>query len=180
MKHFMRLPAAWDILRALSLVAVLACAQACGSDSVAGVGTDANGKPAQVVLVTTSIAGGQRVVDSLHIDSTSGNWSESECGPVSATTATCTDFRTATGKMEAFMRDPLFERARKSDFAALQREYRRSGHVPPDITTNVLRIVQGGRQRELMWESGVDLPPALQSFLCRLQQSRGALILCAE
>jgi hypothetical protein len=155
---------------------------ACDSSSVTGDdgGTDAKGVPAQVVYVTNSVAGGQRLIDSLTIDSASGTWSQSQCGPVSATTATCSDFRTATGTMEAFMRDPLFERARRSDFAALQREYRRSGQLPPDLTTNVLRIVQGGRRRELMWESGVDLPSALQSFLCRLQQSRGALILCAE
>ena len=167
------------VVRALSLAAVCASVQACTSDSVTGSDrtTDA---PAQVVMVTTSIAGGQRVVDSLHIDSTSGRWSLSQCGPVSATAATCGAFRTDSGRMEAFLRDPLFERARRPDFAALRREYRRTGQLPPDLTTSILRIVQGGRQREVTWEAGAELPPALSSFLCRLLQSRGALILCAE
>jgi hypothetical protein len=166
-------------MRALSLAAICASVQACKSDSVTG-SDDATDAPAQVVMVTTSIAGGQRLVDSLHIDSTSGKWSLSQCGPVSAMTAPCSEFRTQGGTMEAFLRDPLFERARRPDFAALRREYRRTGQLPPDITTHILRIVQGGRQRELTWESGVELPPALSSFLCRLLQSRGALVLCAD
>lgn len=163
----------------LAGVALGADLLACGSDSVTAAG-DETDAPAQVTFVTTSIAGGQRVVDSLQIDSTSGNWSQSQCGPVSATSDTCRDYRTSSGKMEAFLRDPLFDRSRKPDFAALSREYRRSGAVPPDAATSTLRIVANGRQREIRWESGAELPRALEAFLCRLQQSRGALILCAE
>ena len=90
---------------------------ACQSSSVTGDGglTNAMGVPGQVVYVTNSYAGGQRLVDSLVIDSASGRWSQSQCGPVSAVGTTCEprDFRTVTGTMESFLRVPLFERARR-------------------------------------------------------------------
>ena len=167
------------ILPPLVLFALGTGLLACDSASVAPVGVESDA-PARVILVTTSVAGGQRLIDSLQIDSTSGNWSESQCGPVSATVGTCQDFRTTTGTMEAFLRDPLFDRIRRPDFAALRLEYRRSGAMPPDLSTSTLRIVANGRARDITWESGAELPGALQSFLRRLQQSRGALILCAE
>ena len=157
---------------------------ACNSTSVTDSGgvTSAMGAPAQVVYVTNSVAGGQRMVDSLVIDSASGRWSESQCGPTSATAAPCEarDFRTVNRTMESFMRVPLFERARRSDFQALQRDYRRTGATPPDLTTHVLQIVQNGRRRTVTWESGATIPPAVSSFLCRLLAARGALIRCAD
>lgn len=180
MKHRTRFPTA-GIARALA-AALCVGAQACQSASIAGGDgiTDAPGIPAQVVFVTTSVAGGQRLLDSLQIDSTSGRWSQAQCGPVSASNPACGDFRTDTGTMETFLRAPLFERAAKSDFKALRREYRRSGQLPPDVATHLLHIVQNGRRHIVTWESGAELPPALEAFLCRLQQSRGALILCRE
>lgn len=158
---------------------------ACQSSSVTGDGglTNAMGVPGQVVYVTNSYAGGQRLVDSLVIDSASGRWSQSQCGPVSAVGTTCElrDFRTVTGTMESFLRMPLFERARRSDFQSLQRDYRRGGgQVPPDAATYLLQVVQNGRRRTVSWESGATIPPAIQSFLCRLLAAQGALILCAE
>ena len=158
---------------------------ACTSSSVTGEDglSNAAGMPGQVVYVTNSLAGGQRVVDSLVIDSASGRWSQSQCGPISAVGTTCEprDFRTVTGTMESFLRVPLFERARRPDFRSLQPDYRRSGgQVPPDGGTHFLEIVQNERRRTITWESGATIPPAIESFLCRLLAARGALILCAE
>ena len=173
--------------RAFSLLAGAALsigALACQSSSVTGDGgvTNAMGVPGQVVYVTNSYAGGQHVVDSLVIDSASGRWSQSQCGPLSAV-GTCApgDFRTVTRTMESFLRVPLFDRARRSDFQSLKRDYRRAGgEVPPDAVTHILQIVQNGRRRTVSWESGATIPPAIQSFLCRLLAAQGALILCAE
>jgi hypothetical protein len=157
---------------------------ACSSSSVTGDDglTNAAGTPGQVVYVTTSFAGGQRLVDSLMIDSASGRWSQSQCGPVSATAAPCDEdsFQTVTGTMESFLRVPLFERARRSDFQSLQRDYRRGGVTPPDGMTHQLQVVQNGRRRTVSWESGATIPPTVETFLCWLQAARGALILCAE
>lgn len=166
----------------LAAAALCLGALACKSDAIAGGEgvTEAPGEPAQVVFVVTSVVGGHRLLDSLQIDSTSGRWSLSQCGPVNASHVTCSDFRTDTGTMEPFLRAPLFERAGRPDFNALRREYRRNGQLPPDVATFVLNVVHNGRRHLVTWDSGAELPPALEAFLCRLQQSRGALILCRE
>ena len=172
------------VSRLMTGLALGAFLSACQSSSVTGGEglTPAAGTPSQVVYVTNSVAGGQRVIDSLVIDSASGNWSQSQCGPRSATDALCAarDFVTVSGNMESYLRVPLFERARRTDFQMLRSEYRRTGVIPPDAVTHVLQIVQNGRRRTVTWESGATIPPAISSYLCALLVSRGWLISCAD
>ncbi len=172
------------VARLLANAALCVNVLACRASSISGGDglTDAAGVSGQIVYVTNAFAGGQRLLDSLEIDSASGRWSQSQCGPVSATGAMCDqgDFRTARGTVEPFLRLPLFERARRSDFHALRRDYPGSGTVPPDVVMHLLHIVQNGRRQTISWESGAALPPAVDSFLCRLQLARGALIICRE
>jgi hypothetical protein len=174
----------WGRLGPLVPVALCSVVLACRAESIAGdeTLTDATGVPGEIVYVTNSIAGGQRMLDSLHLDSATGRWSQSQCGPVSASSGVCDQSNTRTDirTVELFMRVPVFERARRSDFRTLRREYHRTGSIPPDVTTNVLHIVQNGRRRTVSWESGATLPRPLTAFLCRLQQAQGALILCSE
>ncbi|MEQ1761414.1 MAG: GxxExxY protein [Vicinamibacterales bacterium] len=178
-RHFM-----WDRIRLLVPVGLCSLALACRTESIAGddLLTDASGVPGEIVYVTNSIAGGQRMLDSMQLDSARGRWSQSQCGPVSATSGVCdgSSMRTDIRTVESFMRVPVFERARRADFRAVHREYHRTGSVPPDVTTHVLHIVQNGRRRTVSWESGAVLPSAVDAFLCRLQQAQGALILCSE
>ena len=173
----------WDRIRLLVPAVLCSISLACRAESISGddLLTDATGVPGEIVYVTNSIAGGQRMLDSLHLDSASGRWSQSQCGPVRATSGVCdaSSMRTDIRTVESFMRVPVFERARRFDFLAVRREYHRVGVVPPDVTTHVLHIVQNGRRRTISWESGAILPPAVEAFLCRLQQARGALILCS-
>ena len=174
----------WGRIRLFVPVAVYSIVVACRAESIAVDDTlsDATGVRGEIVYVTNAFAGGQRLLDSLQLDSASGRWSESQCGPVSATAGACdqSNLRTDIRTVESFLRVPVFERARRPDFTALRREYHRSGVVPPDVTAHLLHIVQNGKRRTISWETGATLPPAVDAFLCRLQQARGALILCSE
>ncbi len=170
-------------LRFLSLP-VIAGLLACGSGAPTGSDgfTDATGVPAHVVYVTHAFAGGQQMVDSLVVDSAGGRWRLRQCGPVSATGAVCGigDFRTDTGTVSPLLRAPLFERARRPDFRLLRRDYARTGNRPPDALMHRLDIVQNGRRQTVVWETGAAVPEAAESFVCLLQQARGALVLCRD
>ena len=162
------LPRLSHLLASLALGAGLL---ACESSSATGPDgtTKAKGVPAQVVYVTHQFWEGQRFVDSTVIDSASGRWSFSTCGPRSATGASCgpRDFLTHTGTVQSFLLDSLFARARRADFEELQRYYRGIS----DVSITSLQIVQNGRRRAVMWEGAINLPPAVRSFQCRIMLS---------
>ena len=138
--------------------------------------------PGAIIRVTNEYAGGQRRFDSLRVDSATGIWRRTRCGPVSASVTNCgtSAVQRDSGEIIGIYRTSLFARARRAEFVALQAEYRRTGVTPPDGSTDLLEVIQNGRRKRVRWESGVDLPNPIGGFLCNLDAARGALILCAD
>lgn len=156
---------------------------ACADDPTGPTGlTDADGVPAQIVYVVDAYAGGSRVLDSLVIDSLGSTWRRAVCGPISAVGMNCSPTTTQfdQGVVDPSSRGDLFARTRRADFRTLQRDYPRSGVTPPDLTTYRLEIVQNEKRQTVTWQSGVTIPTPLSAMVCRLEQARGWLGLCAE
>lgn len=156
---------------------------ACSNDPAGPTAlTDAGGAPAQIVYVVDAYAGGARVLDSLVIDSVGGTWRRAMCGPISAVGMNCgpTTTQFDQGVVDPGSRGDLFARTRRADFRTLQRDYPRSGVTPPDLTTHRLEIVQNEKRQTVTWQSGVTIPDALSALVCRLEQARGWLGLCAD
>ena len=167
----------------LFLVLVLAGTVACGSAPTASNGIfDAPGAPAQVIHVVDAYAGGSHQRDSLVVDSSSGRWTLHRCGPISAGGAICEEGFTQlfTGDVIAPLRFTLFERARRADFRRLRLRYERSGVTPPDLVAHTLHVIQNGQRQTVSWESGAQIPDAIESLLCRLEQARGGFVNCAD
>lgn len=156
---------------------------ACADEPTSPSGlSDADGAPAQIVYVRDEYAGGSRVLDSLVVDSSSGTWRHTVCGPIPAVGMTCgpTTTRVDQGVITAAIRASLFERARRPDFRALRRDYPRTGVTPPDLAAYHLEIVQNDVRQTVRWESGVAIPDVVTALACRLEQARGWLGLCAD
>lgn len=173
---------ATPLARLLVFVAASTSLACGGASAITGDGlTEATGVPGHVLFVSIAYAGGQRTVDSLLVDSTSGRWRRSECGPTSASSAcTVNEVRLDSGTVMASFTAPLFERARRSDFRAMRRNYPREGVVPPDVVTYTLHVVQNGIRQIVSWEGGATRPVAVDGFLCRLEQARGGFVLCSD
>lgn len=138
--------------------------------------------PSRIVWVADSYAGGQRVLDSTVVDSLSGRWTVTRCGPVAATAPICrpSDARTTTGTVDTTFRRLLFQRLGRSDFVALRADYAQVGVVPPDLFVQELNVTLNGRVQTVRWRTASAIPVAADSFTCLLQQSMGSLILCAN
>jgi hypothetical protein len=156
---------------------------ACADEPTAPSGlSNADGAPAQIVYVVDAYAGGSRVLDSLVLDSVGGTWRRAVCGPISAVGMSCgpTTTQVDQGVVAPGIGGALFERARRADFRALRRDYLRVGVTPPDLTTHRLEIVQNEKRQTVTWQSGAEIPNVVSALVCRLEQARGWLGLCAD
>lgn len=161
--------------------ALLACVS-CSTPTEPANTTVPTTAPASLVRVVDQYAGGQWVFDSLHVDSASGIWRRTRCGPASATMPICggsTEVRDS-GVVIAEYRASLFARARQPAFLSLNDEYRRTGVTPPDGSIESLAVIQNGRRKTVRWESGAAVPNTVFALVCHLEVARGSLILCAE
>ena len=163
----------------LSIAAVSFVLAACAGSSA---GPEVVAGPSRIVWVSEAFAGGQRVLDSTVVDSLSGRWTVTTCGPVSATAPICgaSDTRRTTGTMDTAYRRLLFERALRSDFAAIRADYPQVGVVPPDLRVQALNVTVNQRMQSVRWRTASATPAAAESFTCLLQQAMGSLILCAN
>ncbi len=166
--------------RNLSSIAAAGLALAACASSSAGPEVVAG--PSRIVWVTDAYAGGQRVLDSTVVDSLSGRWTVTRCGPVAATGPICgaVDSRMTTGTMDTAYRLLLFERVLRSDFAALRADYPQVGVVPPELRVQALNVTLNQRRQTVRWGTASAIPPAAESCTCFLQQAMGSLILCAN
>jgi hypothetical protein len=162
------------IVSASSLIFAACSTGAAAPEEVAG--------PSSIVWVTDAYAGGQRVLDSTVVDSATGRWTVTRCGPVVATGPICraADYRMTTGIVDTVFQRLLFQRVVRSDFVALLADYPQVGIVPPDLLVQQLNVTVNQRRQSIRWRSGSAAPVTVGSFTCLLQQSMGIPILCAN
>lgn len=174
--------AAYAASSLLTVAAIAAGGFALASCSESSAAPDPAVGPSKIVWVTDAYAGGQRVLDSTVVDSLTGRWTVTRCGPVAATAPICqpADTRLTNGVVDTTYRRILFQRTRRADFVALRTEYPLIGVVPPDLLVQELKVTVNQRVQTVKWRSGSAPLVTVDSFVCLLQQAMGSLILCAN
>ena len=169
-------------LHTLLLGAALIAGVACSTPTEPVDFSEPATSPAAIVRVTNQYVGDQRVFDSLRVDSASGIWHRTRCGPVSAALADCgsSTVMRDSGVVNGALRASLFARMRQPAFLALAAEYRRTGVTPADRAAERLDVIQNGRRKAIDWESGAEVPTPVTSIVCRLQAAQNPMILCYD
>lgn len=163
----------------LAVVSVLLTACQITTAAV-GPSEPAPGARASITLEQMQVAGGNPWLSVLTFDSATLSYESRTCN-TAFDIARCPNLVSTSGRSIPGPLTEVFQRVNSSEGRSVRATYTFDGDVrPPDMAQVSVTVVSNGRRWRVQWDPRARHPSILGQIACRLEQARGALILCAQ